>query len=1000
MTYIANSSHFCTFRLWYLELSDHIWKVSSHFLFKFSVFQFIFLKFLIVQFAFSLIKLCGDVESNPGPRNKANKCRLLYSNVRGLYSNLNELQACSAQYDIILCSETLVSNRRNIAELLLPNFNRPALLLRDSRPRARGLAVYIRTGFCASMQKNHICECHEIQLVKITSRTNNFYIFSMYRNPDLDNSIFDCLLDSMFEIQGADRKASFIFVGDLNVHHQNWLVSVSNTDSAGIAALDFANLSGCDQLVQESTHRSGNCLDLLLTDVPQVVDVKVKPPLGTSDHCIVSFNLKLTFQIPDIRFERRVYLKERTDWCAVLRDVQSIRWGSIFRSPNPVDLLNDELVNIINRRVPQKIIRTRSKDKCWFNEDCRRALNDKQQAYHRWSRDKSDNHWREYIRLRSIAARAYNTAQDEFNSSLQDSLANATQSHKWWSTLKTALFGVDSSLPPLRGNHGDLIFEPKAKAELLSECFLSKQSDWEPNLPDTCHPEPKITNIIFRSSLLRKYLNDLDSHGGVDPNGIFPLFLKKISNLLAPKLARIFRILIRLGSFPKVWRTANVTPIPKGTSPSPFPIEYRPISLTPILSKIYERLIFERLYKYVDTNHLLPSTQFGFRKGLGTTDALLTFVHEVQSSLDSRSETRAISLDFSSAFDLVNHKSLLYKLESRGVGGKILNILMEFLCARQQRVGVDGQFSEFRSTLSGVPQGSVLGPLLFILFSSDMWVGLENRLMAYADDATLYTIIDRPANRIAVGNSLNKDLERIHKWCTIWGMRLNPRKTQSIIFSRSRTLHPNHPPLSLCGSSIPVSDSIKLLGVTLDDKLTFERHIRQLSSSVAQKTGLLRKCFKTFGNREALTRSFFAFILPCFEYCSPVWSSAALSHLRLLDRAFNGIRFFIPDLSINLHERREVASLVFFFKIFNNNNHPMHFHLPPPYIPRRVTRFANAVNDAAFQFVRFNTTQYSRCFLPYICKIWNELPNDVVSVADSVKFKSAVKHHYSTVRVP
>ena len=155
-------------------------------------------------------------------------------------------------------------------------------------------------------------------------------------------------------------------------------------------------------------------------------------------------------------------------------------------------------------------------------------------------------------------------------------------------------------------------------------------------------------------------------------------------------------------------------------------------------------------------------------------------------------------------------------------------------------------------------------------------------------------------------------------------MRLNPTKFQSITVSRSRTIIPQHPPLFMDGSQITISKSIKLLGITLDNKLTFEDHLRVVAASIAQKTGLLRKCRKTLGNDDAVLKTFFAFILPSFEYCMPVWFSAADCHLKLLDRAFSRIRFVLPKASFDLKRRRMVGCLFLFYKILNNPNHPLY----------------------------------------------------------------------------
>ena len=300
---------------------------------------------------------------------------------------------------------------------------------------------------------------------------------------------------------------------------------------------------------------------------------------------------------------------------------------------------------------------------------------------------------------------------------------------------------------------------------------------------------------------------------------------------------------------------------------------------------------------------------------------------------------------------------------------------------------VYGQYSDYRNVISGVPQGSVLGPLLFILYTHDMWFGLENKLVAYADDATLFASVPSPDRRPDIAESLNRDLARISAWCKSWGMKLNASKTQSMIVSRSRTLDPIHPDLLIDNVPLTTCNSFKILGVILDSKFTFEKHIRSVSSSIAQKIGILRKSFKIFGDQSVLKNCFNSFILPCFEYCSPVWSSAADSHLKLLDRNLNAIKFLIPDLRTNLWHRRSISSLCMLYKIYHNPEHPMHSDLPNLYRPLRNTRNAVNSNSLAFSFVRFNTAQFSRSFIPSVTSLWNELPSQVVESLELQTFK-------------
>ena len=950
----------------------------------------VFVMFLYVYFCFFKLLLSGDIEVNPGPRHHPKKCRILYSNVRGLHKNKKDLDLAAEKFDIVFCSETLVSDLRHISELLVPGFKKPTLVKRNAILRARGMALYIRDGFSASHKPMYECKCHETLVAKVSGRLINLYIFGSYRNPDLDDTIYDCLLSKMMEVQNDDPKAHFVFVGDYNAHHTEWLNSVTATDVHGRVARDFATISGCEQLVREPTHLSGNPLDLVFTDVSELVNCRVGSPVGTSDHSQVKISVELEQVIPEVNFSRKVYLKSRADWNGIYNDLYELNWGTIYRNQHIMECLNNHFVTIIDRRIPSKILRFRLKDKPWFNAECKLAYHQKQEAYHLWRGNRSDFLWRNFTILRRQAQEVYERAERTYNEGLKENLLSSNDDHKWWSTLKSSLFGVDSSMPPLVRSNGTTVYSPGEKAELLADVFDRKQSSESVLLPQSCFPEPRLCSLAFRSKEVKLLLLELDSHGGMDPNGILPIFLKKTADYLAPKITTIFRKLVRIASFPHVWRTGNIAALPKGLNPSSSPSEYRPISITPILSKIYEKLLSRRLCRYAEDNNLLPAFQFGFRKGLGTCDALLSLSTILQGALDVGAEARMVGLDFSAAFDRVNHWALIYKLKLLGVGGPFINILSEFLLGRTQRVCIDGQCSSVRNVISGVPQGSVLGPLLFIIYTSDMWQGLENKLIAYADDATLLATVRSPLHRTEVADSLNRDLARISNWCRLWGMKLNPSKTQSMTISRSRTLFPLHPDLHIDGTVLSDSNSFKILGVTFDKKLTFEKHIRNIASSVSQKIGILRRCFKIFNDTAVIMKCFNAFLLPCLEYCSPVWSSGADSHLKLLDKVMSSIKFILPSIHVDLWHRRKVSSLCLLHKMYYNAKHPLNLSLPALAVFARNTRLATAANSITFSSIRTQTNQCARSFMVATTKLWNGLPCAVVESSELQTFKKHV----------
>ena len=253
-----------------------------------------------------------------------------------------------------------------------------------------------------------------------------------------------------------------------------------------------------------------------------------------------------------------------------------------------------------------------------------------------------------------------------------------------------------------------MVCEWVGQADLLSDHFHSKQSREPVDLPLTCHSSHSLTTFAFRSSEVRRLLLDLDPYGGTDTLGMLPLFLKRAADVMAHRLSVVFRRLVRLVSFPACWRHSNVTPIPKGPLSSSVANYYRPM---------FEHLVSVRLGRFMECSGVLPITQFANRKGLGACDALLCVSQTLQSALESGQEARIVQIDFSAAFDRVNHLDILYKLCSVGV----LSILIQFLSNRSQQVMVDACRSKLVNVVSGVPQGNVLGPLLFLLYTSELF---------------------------------------------------------------------------------------------------------------------------------------------------------------------------------------------------------------------------------------------------------------------------------------
>ena len=649
-------------------------------------------------------------------------------------------------------------------------------------------------------------------------------------------------------------------------------------------------------------------------------------------------------------------------------------------------------MTICERHIPKKTIKFKENDKPWFNQECRRIFQEKQTSFRSWRRERTQVSYERFKNVRQQANRTYAAAERRYNESLKNKLQEVHQPHQWWTKLKSSIFGTSSQIPPLQSHNGELATDPRSKAVLLQNVFNSKQNHNSFNEPMSCLPKPQLSNFAFRSRDVKNILDNLDPWGGTDPNGFIPLIFKNLSDVLAPKLTHLFRLLFRKGLFPDEWKIAHITPIPKD-GPSVDCNKYRPISILPCLSKVAEKLIAKPLYSYVEKNKILYNKQYAYRKNLGTCDALLNLTNILQNNLERGHESRVVQIDFSAAFDLVDHRALLYKLKNIGIGGSLLKLLQSYLSNRKQRVDLPGGSSDYTTVKSGVPQGSVLGPLLFLIFTADLPNGIVNEFLAYADDSILVSTIPSPKDRIDSATKLKDDLLHVKSWCDLWGMKMNALKTKSFVVSRSRAIHPSHPDIIINMEPLENVETMKFLGVTFDPKLTFEFHINQITSRAASKVGIIRKASHIYSKSTINLTCFRSFILPLLEYCSPVWSGASNIHLNSLTKIYKQAKFLFPDNgNYDLNHRRNVSSLSMFYKIFFSPTHPLSSIMPNPLVFNRDTRASRAAHQHCVTVPYSRTEHHSRTFLPYTSSIWNKLPPSVFDGEGLDGFKKRSNH--------
>ena len=322
-----------------------------------------------------------------------------------------------------------------------------------------------------------------------------------------------------------------------------------------------------------------------------------------------------------------------------------------------------------------------------------------------------------------------------------------------------------------------------------------------------------------------KLLANLQGHKAHGPDGIPARLLKETAHSMAPLLTHIFKASLHQCKLPCDWKTALVSPIHKKNSRKS-PANYRPISLTSIPCKILEHLIYSSVYNHLEVNSILCDAQHGFRKKRSCETQLIVTINEIASRVNLGEQVDVLTLDFSKAFDKVPHERLFHKLQYYGIQGTYLNWIKEFLRNREQQIVVDNKFSTPSKVTSGVPQGSVLGPLLFQLFINDLPNGLESSVKLYADDVLIMRSITTPNDH----QILQNDLTKLALWSANWQMPFNLTKCEHLTVTNSPYPSTHH--YKLNDYTIQRVQSIKYLGLTISHNLSWSPQISRIVNQV------------------------------------------------------------------------------------------------------------------------------------------------------------------------
>ena len=960
-----------------------------------------------------LLLISGDIHSNPGPQTII----ISHANVRSLVptdrsSRIDEIETTlclNKQCDIVCISETWIDESISDDDVNIDNYQlfRKDRTKRGARREAGGVAIYCKDDL--PIRRRTDLEPNNLELVLLELKTSNkrVIIGSCYRPPNMTAdevrdflSSFQVTLNLIF----SERPESLIILGDFNDKCITW--DGTHRDSElGQRLYDLVTGNNLFQLIDEPTHitaNTANLLDLLITDSPgYITDYGICAPIGDPHHCCIycKFQIQITRKRP---YTRHIWNYENCDFNALNQSIATAPWDvmDIYDDVNDAESYFSQLfISLCKEHIPNKEITIYPKNKPWMNNEVKKAFIKRDKAHRKWKKHRNARTEAAYKNARHEANAAKYLSKQNYDKKIADKLQDPSTCNKEYWHLSKLVYGnkVKTGIPSIIDDN-QIISDSQHKANLFNQHFSrkSKLPEQTPQLPPVQYvTDARLDSIEVCVSEVEEILKDLNISKANGPDNVSNRILKQVANSIARPLAKICNKSLSSGIFPDKWKEAHVSPVFK-KSDRQDKNNYRPISLLSNIAKVLERLVFNVLYKYCIENNILTWRNSGYKHLDSTVNQLVFLCHKIYEALAEGKDVCFVSLDASAAFDRVWHEGLLYKLKCYGISGTFLSWIASYLSNRKQRVVIDGSKSDWTFISAGVPQGSILGPLLFLIYVNDIINDIESEILLFADDTCIYEPIADPATSMT---KVNSDLDKLARWASQWLVNFNPTKTKYLIFSK-RTSIPIYPDLYLDGKKLSKVNAHCHLGLTLSDNMCWDKHIREKCTKALKRVTLLKR----IGLKVPATTKrdiYISFIRPLLEYASVIYDNCSTHMSDMLENvqrqaaititgAYNNTNHgrLLKETGLSLlAKRRKFAKVILINKIIKDKTPTYLKHLLPARNQTRNTRQGEDV----FYIPLIKKNYLLKSFIPSSLKLWNDLPQNIRNNMDLDDFRIQIR---------
>ena len=961
-----------------------------------------------------MLLLCGDVELNPGPTNSSTSVSFACLNIRSASSITDDLnKPCLLQefisdhsLEILSLTETWLTPDTPISMLnsLTPN---NYSLLHNPRPSERGggLAVIFRSFLTAHVISLPVCSSFEALCVKFSSSYHSFNLLTVYRPPSSSLPTFITELSTVLS-DLVSLPSEFFITGDFNIH-------MDEPNSPGVTSfttlLESFNLS---QHVTFPTHIAGHTLDLLISSSASqsVSDVTHTYP-ALSDHHAILANFLFPVKSRPSKLLKTVRSLSKVNFAQLNSDILSSALYSSTASDlsTYLALFKATISTLLDKHAPLNTISFKATpDKPFITAEIKsqKAKRSRLESIYRKTRTQ-ESHDRFKEQSHVVTKLITKAKREHFRTLIAD---QATQPRKLWKSLNSLLSRTSHRTLPASSSSSSL-------ASNFLTFFSDKISKLQSSLPAT-NISPHITPPVLPpvlSSFSPATTEEVkaailsSSNASCSLDFIPTTVLKSCLDSLLTPITTLINLCLTESTFPSCWKTALVKPLLKKCSlPKDDLSSYRPISNLTFLSKLLERIIHNRLTTHLNTFSSLSPFQSAYRKFHSVETALLRIHNDLLLAIDKRQVTALILLDLSAAFDTIDHDILLSRLTSTfGICGPALDLLSSYLTNRHQFICIDSDSSDLTPLTTGVPQGSVLGPLLFTLYTTPLSYLLEDSAMSfhlYADDTQLY-ISFSPHDHLHSLSHLSSTLDSVYSWLSSNYLVVNPSKTEYLLIGsklqRTKLISSS---VIFQGNLLSPSSTARNLGVTFDSELSLTKHISSVCSSSYHIIRQLRQIRSSLDHSSSVLLAN-ALVSSKLDFCNSLYYGLPQSSIHRLQLIQNSLaRAVCPSVKRHDHITPSLRKLhwlpiksritykiaIITYKTLHNQSPSYLKTLLVPYTPVRHLRSSDQL---LLSVPPLKSSSGRRSFSFAAPSVWNSLPLSLRSATSLQSFRSGLKTH-------